>query len=91
MPGSTSDKVSNRQLNARRRVFAALDALGGQDSPAGSCVWFVVGLEMSVREWAQRQGWGGRPVHGPVAQGILLGALGMLFVHFGLVPRQRAA
>jgi hypothetical protein len=38
-----------------------------------------------------RQGWAGRPVHGPVAQGILVGALGTLAMHFGLVPRQRAA
>jgi hypothetical protein len=30
--------------------------------PAGSCVWHVVGLQRSVREWAIRQGWGGRPV-----------------------------
>ena len=39
-----------------------MDALGGDDSPAGSCVWFVVGLEMAVREWAARSGWSGRPV-----------------------------
>jgi hypothetical protein len=38
-----------------------MDALGGDDSPAGSCVWFVVELEMSVREWAARSGWSGNP------------------------------
>ena len=27
-----------------------------------SCVWHVVGLQRSVREWAMRQGWGGRSV-----------------------------
>ena len=90
LPSSTAGTISNRQLDARRRVLAAMDALGGHDSPAGSCAWFVVGLEMSVREWAMRQGWAGRKIHGPVAQGILVGALGTLAMHFGLMPRQRA-
>jgi hypothetical protein len=91
LPGATNDDMPNRRIDARRRVANAIDALGGHDSPAGSCVWFVVGLEFSVREWAQRQGGSGRPVHGPVAQGILVGALGTLAMHFGLTPRQRAA
>ena len=91
LAGATADAMSSRQIDARRRVAEALDALGGHDSPAGSCVWFVVGLEFSVREWAQRQGWSGRPVYAPVAQGMLVGGLGMLAMHFGLVPRQRAA
>jgi hypothetical protein len=36
------------------------------------------GLQRSVREWAIRQGWGGRPVCQEQAQGILVAALGML-------------
>jgi hypothetical protein len=91
LAGATGDAMSSRQIDARRRVADALDALGGHNSPAGSCVWFVVGLEFSVREWAMRQGWSGRPVHGPVAQGILVAALGTLAMHFGLTPRQQAA
>ncbi|MGD6652191.1 hypothetical protein VWW24_22845, partial [Xanthomonas citri pv. citri] len=61
------------------------------DSAAGSCAWHVLGLEMSVREWATRQGWGGRPVSPPQAQGMLVATLGVLAGHFGLVPRTRAA
>lgn len=90
LAGATADAMSSRQIDARRRVAEALDALGGHDSPAGSCVWFVVGLEFSVREWAMRQGWSGRPVHGPVAQGILVAALGTLSSHFRLTPRPAA-
>lgn len=90
LAGATADAMSSRQIDARRRVAEALDALGGNDSPAGSCVWFVVGLEFSVREWAMRQGWSGRPVHGPVAQGILVAALGTLSSHFRLMPRRAA-
>ena len=67
-----------RQLHAKRRVHEAMQALGGLSSPAGSCVWHVVGLQRSVREWAIRQGWGGRPVRQEQAQGILIAALGML-------------
>ena len=58
-------------------------ALGGIGSPAGSCVWHVVGLQRSVREWAIRQGWGGRPVRQEQAQGILVAALGVLAAHLG--------
>ena len=91
LSSSTTDGLSNRQLDARRRVLAAFDALGGHGSPAGSCIWFVVGLEMSLREWAARQGWSGKPVPQPIAGGMLVAGLGILAAHFGLTPRQRAA
>jgi hypothetical protein len=59
-------------------VQKALQALGGISSPAGSCISHVVGLQRSVREWALRQGWGGRPVRQEQAQGVLIAALGVL-------------
>jgi len=82
---------SERQLHAKRRVHEAMQALGGLSSPAGSCVWHVVGLQRSVREWAMRQGWGGRPVRQEQAQGILVAALGMLAAHFGYSETRRAS
>jgi hypothetical protein len=78
-------------MDARRKIGAALDVLGGHDSAAGSCAWHVIGMEMSIREWAMRQGWGGRPVAPPQAQGMLVATLSVLAGHFGLVPRTRAA
>jgi hypothetical protein len=79
VPGTGREpELSERQVDARRRVHKAMQALGGLSSPAGSCVWHVVGLQRSVREWAMRQGWGGRPVRQEQAQGILVAALGML-------------
>jgi hypothetical protein len=79
VPGSGREpELGPRQLHARRRVHEAMQALGGICSPAGSCVWHVVGLQRSVREWAIRQGWGGRRVRHEQAQGILVAALGML-------------
>jgi hypothetical protein len=84
VPGNGREpELRERQLDARRRVHEALEALGGIGSPAGSCVWHVVGLQRSVREWSIRQGWGGRPVRQEQAQGILIAALGVLAGHFG--------
>jgi len=83
--------LSERQLHARRRVHEAMQALGGIGSPAGSCVWHVVGLQRSVREWAMRQGWGGRPVRQEQAQGILGAALGMLAAQCGYSEARRAS
>jgi Domain of unknown function (DUF6456) len=76
-------ELTETQIDARRRVGAAMDALGGLGSPAGGCVWHVVGLQRSIREWAMRQGWGGRPVRIEHAQGILVAAMGVLAGHYG--------
>jgi hypothetical protein len=66
-------------------------ALGGISSPAGSCVWHVVGLQRSVREWAIRQGWGGQLVEQTEARGILVAALGVLAAHLGYGEAKRAS
>jgi hypothetical protein len=92
VPGTGREPdLSERQLDARCRVHAAMQALGGISSPAGSCVWHVVGLQRSVREWAIRQGWGGRPVRQEQAQGILIAALGILATHYGHSKADRAS
>jgi hypothetical protein len=79
--------LSDMQIAVRERVARALDALGGHGSPAGSCVWHVVGMQTSIREWATRRGWGGRPVRQESAQGILVAALGVLAKHYGIRER----
>ena len=89
--GATGDGLTEHHMTARTRVANAVVALGGFDSVAGSIVWHVVGLETSVREWAMRQGWGGRPVSPPHAKGMLVAALSTLAGHYGLLRRQRAA
>jgi hypothetical protein len=92
VPGTGREpELNERQLDARRRVHQSLEALGGLSSPAGSCVWHVVGLQRSVREWAIRQGWGGRPVRQEQAQGIVVAALGVLVGHFGYQNGRRAS
>jgi hypothetical protein len=90
VPGTGREsELNERQLDARRRVHEAMHALGGLSSSAGSCIWHVVGLQRSVREWAMRQGWGGRPVRQDQAQGILVAALGVLAAHLGYGETKR--
>jgi hypothetical protein len=88
---SSGDWLSVSQLDARRRVLNALDALGGIDSPGVSIAWHVVGIEVSLRAWSAQQGGNGRLVSAPIACGILFAALGTLANHFGLLPRSNAA
>ena len=71
---------------ARNMVWRAIGAVGGLGSPAGSCLWHVVGWERSLKEWALEQGWNGRRVSQEAASGILIAALGALEAHFGM-PR----
>jgi hypothetical protein len=67
---------------AKRQVHAALNALGGQASPCGSCAWHVLGCELSVRDWALHQAWSGKRIPQQVAKGTLIGTLGVLAKHF---------
>ena len=83
--GRAAADLTDAQVDARRRVGKALDALGGLGSPAGSCVWHIVGLQCSIRQWAMRQGWSGRPIGEKQAQGILIAALGVLAGYYGYI------
>ena len=79
------------QALARRRVAIAVDALGGHHSPAASCIWCVLGNHMSLRQWALRQRWGGRPVRPDQAQGVLVAALAVLVAQFRIGDCRRDA
>jgi uncharacterized membrane protein YccC len=69
---------------ARTAVWRAIQGVGGIASPAGSCLWHVLGWERSLKEWAQQQGWSGRRVSQESASGILIAALGALESHFSV-------
>ncbi|MGH7001276.1 MAG: hypothetical protein ACREEA_07200, partial [Stellaceae bacterium] len=62
----------------------ALKTLGGAASPAGSCIWHVLGCGWTLKEWSLRAGWNGRTLSPETASGILLGALGALQAFYGL-------
>ena len=67
---------------ARQSVWRALVAAGGLASAAGACLWHVVGLEQTLKQWALEQGWNGRRVSQEAASGILIAALGMLEAYY---------
>jgi hypothetical protein len=81
---------ADRTLGARRQVHGAIQALGGHDGPLGSVAWHMLGRGCSVREWAQRQGWGGRLVRREQAEGMLIAALDLLAGHYGTKARAAA-
>ena len=66
---------------ARATVWRAIQVVGGIGSPAGSCLWHVLGWQQSLKEWAIEQGWSGRRVSPEAASGILIAALGALESH----------
>lgn len=91
MPGGTApgEMMVERNAGAARAVRDALDAVGGHGSPAGSALWFVAGLQMSVRDWALRLGWSGKAMSKEEGKGILLAALGMLARYYGYERQAR--
>jgi hypothetical protein len=66
---------------AREQVWRAIIAVGGLASAGGACLWHVVGLELSLKQWALEQGWSGRRVTQETACGIMIAALGTLEAH----------
>jgi hypothetical protein len=79
-----ADGPGMRIEGARAAVWRAIVAAGGLGSPAGSCLWHVLGWERSLKEWALEQGWSGRRVSQEAASGILIAALGALEAHFAI-------
>lgn len=78
-----SDGPGLRIEAARTAVWRAIQTVGGIASPAGSCLWHVLGWERSLKEWALEQGWSGRRVSQESASGILVAGLGALEAHYG--------
>lgn len=85
LPGGTApgQMMVEKNAGAARAVRDALDAVGGNSSPAGSALWYVAGLQMSIRDWAQREGWNGRRQDRDEAKGYLVAALGVLARYYG--------
>jgi uncharacterized protein DUF6456 len=82
-PSRRDDHAPGQRAEAARvAIWRAIGAVGGIASPAGSCLWHVVGWGCSLKEWAQGQGWAGRRVSQEAASGILIAALGTLETHF---------
>ena len=93
LPAGTApgQMMIERNAGAARAVRDALEVVGGSGSPAGSALWYVAGLQMSIRDWALRDGWNGKRVEKNEAKGILVAALGVLARYYGYerAPRPR--
>jgi hypothetical protein len=80
--GKGPNDLPSATYAAREHVWRAICAVGGLASAGGACLWHVVGLEVSLKRWAQEQGWNGRMVSQEAATGILICALGALEAHY---------
>lgn len=77
--GEMSDAQAERITAARKEMHGIMTLLGGHRSPAARSVWFVLGVGLSVSDWALRERLGrGRPLNKKTAGGILIGSLGCL-------------
>ena len=85
LPAGTTpgQMMVEKNAGAARAVRDALEAVGGNSSPAGSALWYVAGLGMSVRDWSIRLGWSGKAMSKEEGKGILIAALGMLARSYG--------
>jgi len=72
-----------RVEDARQKVWEALEVLGGISSCGGSCVWHVIGLGETLKQWAT-ESHSKRGMRQETASGVLLCALGSLQRFYGL-------
>jgi hypothetical protein len=85
LPGCGEADLSVRAERARQDVGDAIDALGGFGSPQGQAAWWVLGLQMSLREYSAKKIFGaGRAVDEKHAAGVVSCACAMLMRHYGL-------
>jgi hypothetical protein len=68
---------------ARRLVYGAIDALGGINSPGGSCAWHVLGCEATLQRWGLMWRWSGRAIRHTEAAGVLITGLAILQRYYG--------
>jgi hypothetical protein len=73
--GGRVPDVQFRAEYARSEIDRAIRWVGGRDSPSGSCLWHIVGLDESLRGWSELQRHNSRNINHINASGILVVAL----------------
>ena len=76
---SDNDGAIGRAVDAKRRINEAMAVLG---KFAGDAVWSVIGEDMSMREFAQRQATSGRPISVNEVKGRVISGLDILADHY---------
>lgn len=82
--GASARSTIDAASAAQRQIRLAIDALGGLNTPMGSLAWDVLGCDDTLSDWSRRQRWTGQSRQTAAAKGVLLSALPMLALHFGL-------
>jgi hypothetical protein len=70
-----NDGAIGRVVDAKRRINVAMAVLG---KFAGDAIWSVIGEDMSMREFAQRQATSGRPISVNEVKGRVISGLDIL-------------
>jgi hypothetical protein len=86
--------MSDRVAAAKGRISNALEVLGkGRDGPslAQSCVWNVVGLGMTLENWAHLIKQTGARMNADMASGVLRTSLQRLALDYGFIDVGRLA
>lgn len=86
-PGS--DGTDQNTLDARDRLWRALEALGGADSPTGLAARLVLGEGETLSSFGGRGLDGCRPLGAERAAGIVTAALALLARHYARGPAGR--
>jgi hypothetical protein len=72
-------------IDARQRVWDAMQALGGIRSPAASAAWHVLGVGAAINHWGGTMEDDKRKAfREDTARGVVVAALGILAAHYGL-------
>lgn len=82
--GRLHQYVPFRVEAARWKVWAAVKSVGGLHSFGGRCLWHVIGLDISLRQWVNDEVLAGRRISMYRAKILLIRALDDLRRHFGL-------
>ena len=78
--------------DARRQIHEAMQQLGGHGTMLANCAWFVIGVGMTVRDFAARAAWAsGRTLSREAVSAKVEDALSILAAWYERRRRERAA
>lgn len=78
-PGSGPMGQPYRVTLARDRVMSAIRHLGGIGRPQAEVAWHIIGLGMTIRDFAEKKQHGGNPHY---VSGLVVGACASLASHY---------
>ena len=88
--GDSNREISDSVVAARQRIRFALGSLGfapgaGNGSMTGKAAWWVLGVQLTLEEFALRMRTSGSLMDRNKASGLVIAAIERLAIHYGLV------